>query len=110
VAYHNYQLLRAWNGPAPTNDFGLDALFVISDISPPAPSASKTVLATPSLTADPPGSLLLQWVRGDHVFQLEKATDPAGPYLPLGPILTDATFTDAGGQTNAQGFYRVHQW
>jgi hypothetical protein len=111
VVYHNNELLSAWNGADATNDFGLDALFVVSDVTPPAPSAGQTRLAPPLLIKNPPASLSLQWGRGGRVFQVEKGVNPAGPYLAISPIMTDGSFLEDGGQTNTvQGFYRIHQW
>jgi hypothetical protein len=111
VVFHNNQLLSPWNGPESTNDFGLDALFVVSDVILLPPSAGQTRLASPLLINVPPASLLLQWTRGGRVFQLEKATDAAGPYQSITPIITEGSFLEPSGQTNtAQAFYRVHKW
>jgi hypothetical protein len=45
------------------------------------------------------------------VFQLEKATNVLGPWLPLGPVLTEPPVVDLGALTNSpQGFYRLRQW
>jgi hypothetical protein len=48
---------------------------------------------------------------GSRVFQLERATNATGPYIPISLITTDTLLLDAGALTNqAQAFYRLHQW
>ena len=45
------------------------------------------------------------------MFQIEKATNVLGPWLPLSPILVEPPFTDPGTLSNFhQGFYRLRQW
>ena len=111
VVYRNRQLLSSWNGPSDTNNFGLDALYVVSDVTPPASTAGKTRLATPQITTTSPTLAVLSWTRGGRVFQLEKAADPGGPYEALSPIFTDGSYADEAGPTNIlKSFYRVRQW
>ena len=111
VVYSNTNLLSALQPAENAADFGLDALFIVTDVTPPTPAYSQTMLDQPQLTNQPAGSLALRWNRGGRVFQLEKAITAAGPYSPLGPLTTDATFIDdqtVSDQT--QGFYRLRQW
>ena len=108
VVYRNSELLAAFQPAGGVTDFGLDALFVVTDVAPAGPAVK---LGLPQLTNQPPASLTLQRSGGSRVFQLERAGNAAGLYVPVGPITTDAVFLDAGVLTNlTQGFYRLRQW
>jgi len=109
VVYRNADLLSPFRPAAGSTDLGLDALYVITDI--PGTGLAPSLLAAPQATNEPPASLALRWAGAGHVFQLERASNPAGPYFPASPIDTDAQFVDAGVLTNqVQAFYQVHQW
>ena len=63
------------------------------------------------LPGDPGGDVVLDWEGNGGAFQLERATNAAGPYEPLTPEATKAPFTDAGVLTNqVQCFYRLRQF
>jgi hypothetical protein len=105
VVYRNLDLLEAFAPVEEPADFGLDALFVVSDASPPA--AAPRLLPERLQVAQ--GAVLLNWAAQGRVFQVEKAADVLGPWLPASPITPDLQFTDAlTGQ--AQAFYRIRQW
>src|SRR5207247_162504 len=88
--FGNLELVSAF-APLETNaDFGLDALFVVTDFAPPAPPPRLLGMALERNT----GSLTMQWTGPGRVFQLERAASAAGPYLPCSPILPDSAFTD----------------
>ena len=111
VVYRNVELISAFQPPAGVTNVGLDALYVISDVPPQGKGLGPSQLAVPQPTNQPPASLMFDWSAAGHVFQLEKATNPAGPYLPASRIDTDGPFLDPGVLTNqAQAFYRLHQW
>jgi hypothetical protein len=108
VVYRNSELLAAFQPGAGVADFGLDALFVVTDVVPTGPATQLGVL---QLTNQPPASLTVQRSGGSRAFQLERASSAAGPYVPVSPITTDTLFLDAGVLTNQpQSFYRLHQW
>jgi hypothetical protein len=108
VVYRNLDLLGAFAPLEDLADFGLDALFVITDVTP-APATPLSLL-----------NLDLQWPAGDvilrcegkgRVYQLERADKVEGHYESVGPIKTESVFTDSGALTNKPtGFYRVQQW
>jgi hypothetical protein len=57
------------------------------------------------------GDVLLKWEGYGGEFQLERATDLAGPYTALTPFTTKSAFTDVGVLTNyPQLFYRLRQF
>ena len=111
VVYHNSELVSAFAPAAGGANLGLDALYVITDVPSLGTGLGPANLALPQPTNQPPASLAFDWSAAGHVFQLEKATNPAGPYLPASRIDTDGPFLDPGVLTNqAQAFYRLHQW
>jgi hypothetical protein len=111
VVYRNAELLSAFAPTGGGTNLGLDAVYVITDIPPAGKGLGPANLALPQPTNQPPASLAFEWSAGGHVVQLEKATSPAGPYLPASRIDTDGPFLDPGVRTNqAQAFYRLHEW
>lgn len=57
------------------------------------------------------GDVRLEWDDYGAKFQLERATNAGGPYLPLKPQPTESPFTDVGVVTNhSQMFYRLRQF
>jgi hypothetical protein len=108
VVFRNADLLSPFGAPASTNGYGLDALYVVSDV---ATLAGPAQLALPLLTNSPPASLALQWTGAGRVFQLERAASAPGPYSPASFIDTAGPFIDPGVLTNQpQASYRLHQW
>jgi hypothetical protein len=55
------------------------------------------------------GSLGVRWAGQGRVFQLERAANLTGPYLPFSPIVPDSNFNDPLS-SQPQFFYRVRQW
>ena len=108
--YENLELLSAFQPLELSPDFGLDALFIVSDADVPAATTASTAMLRlePTTAAT---SLSFDWSAGGRVFQIEKATNVLGPYLPMGPVTPDLQFTDSGALTNqSQAFYRIRQW
>jgi len=84
----------------------LDALYVITDATLPAPHPLLNIQAANSTS-----SAGLTWQGQGRVFQVERADDVTGPYSPLGPFLPDLSFDDPGARPNrAQSYYRLRQW
>ena len=106
IVLRNLELLNAF---APTNapsDVGLDALYVVTDATPPASAPRLEIQVNTSA-----GSAGLAWQGRGRVFQVERAADVTGPYRPLSPILPGLTFDDPGTFSNrAQFYYRLRQW
>jgi hypothetical protein len=101
----NEQLVAAFAPADPSLDYGLDALFVITDTQPPAPPPRIVKLRHSA------GSVGVEWDGDGEVFQLERAPGISGPWSPCSPIVSDLTF-DAPGVLSAgpSGFFRVRQW
>jgi hypothetical protein len=107
VAFRNPDLLQQFAPKDQTADYGLDALYVVTDLSVAAPPRITHVSATPGA-----GEVRLQWEGPGHVFQLERAGIVTGPYDPASPIQPDTDFIDRALNQTAPpyGFYRVRQW
>jgi hypothetical protein len=103
--FKNEDLLAAFAPADPSIDYGLDALYVVTDTLPPRPPP-RIVRQTPGT-----GSMLLQWDGEGDVFQLEQATDLWGPWMPCSPIVPDLSY-EAGCDLTAgpSAYFRVRQW
>lgn len=103
----NQQLLAGFAPADPAADYGLDALFVVTDLKPPMPPPRFVIWHRDGTS----GMSHLEWDGEGSVFQLERATDILGPWEPCSPILPDLSFDDLfdGTQGNA-AFYRLRQW
>ncbi|HWB02167.1 MAG TPA: hypothetical protein VG796_04020 [Verrucomicrobiales bacterium] len=103
IVFRNAELTAAFAPVQATPDFGLDALFVITDITPPPP------LPQLSLTKKSGASgVTLNWQGGGRVFQVERSTDLAEPFQPLSPVIPDSSWNDPADL--ARAFYRLRQW
>ncbi len=107
VVYHNLDLLAPFAPLEDLSNFGLDALFVVTDVTPPPPADHAT-----AITPDPAtGNLTLQFAGLGRVWQLERASTLPGPWTPVSPITTDLPLPDAGALTNLpHAFYRLREW
>jgi hypothetical protein len=110
IVFRNLDLLKAFAPLENVADFGLDALFIVTDATPPPPPAPAlriTSVGTNTSTA----SIGLTWQGRGRVFQVQRADSLTGPLRPLSPILTDFFFTDFGTLTNyPQTYYLLQQW
>jgi len=107
VVFHNLELLNAFAPIEDLADFGLDALFVVTDATPSSP-APRLVSVQPSAST---GSVQLAWEGQGRVFQVESADVVSGPFLPISPILPELSFADLWTLTNrSQAYYRLRQW
>jgi hypothetical protein len=107
VVFRNLELLGAFAPIEDLADFGLDALFIVTDALPPAaPPLVTKILLQPSS-----GNVRLEWDGQGRVFQLERAASVPGSFLPASPIQPDLSFDDLGALKNqSNAFYRVRQW
>jgi hypothetical protein len=107
IVVRNLELTSAFAPVEDLADFGLDALYIVTDATPPAPAPRIVSIEN----AAPSGDVTLQWDGLGRAFQLEKAGDVAGPFLPASPIIPDSNWIDSGdAQTNSKAFYRLRQW
>jgi hypothetical protein len=107
VVYHNLQLVGPFQPLEDLADFGLDALFVVTDVTPP-PAAPKCVEA-----GIPPGTSdwRIRFEGSGRVGQLERSSDLLGPWTTVGGVTPAQEFTDPGVVTNqTRAFYRLRSW
>lgn len=110
LLYRNRELVAAFQPLEEMVDFGLDALFIVSDAVTAAPGTPALRCAVSSV-APATGDVTLRWEGAGRLYQVEKATKVLGPWLPLSPVLLEPPAVDLGALTNApQAFYRVRQW
>jgi hypothetical protein len=106
VVLRQDELLGAFNPVQDSPAFGLDALYVITDGTSPAPPPRLSIQANPDAH-----SAELTWQGQGRVFQVEHASIVTGPFQPLSPIVPDLSYDDSGALTNgAQSYYRLRQW
>jgi len=107
VVYRNLELVQAFAPIEDVSNFGLDALFVITDATPKPPPGKFTALSLESATA----SVDLSWEAQGRVFQIERAPQVGSSWLPVSPIIPDRSFSDPGVVSQqSQGYYRLEQW
>jgi len=103
--FSNRQLVAAFAPADPAQDYGLDALFVVTDMRSPALAPRIVNVRRAG------GAIHVDWDGDGDVFQLEHTSSLSGPWLPCSPILPDLFFDDANDlTTGAAGFYRLRQW
>jgi hypothetical protein len=106
VVFRNRELLGAFAPAQSQSDYGLDALYVVTDATPSAPAARLAI--QPRLATRSAG---LTWQSEGRVFQVERADDVTGPFQVLSTFIPDLFFDDLGALTNrAQSYYRLRQW
>jgi hypothetical protein len=105
VVFRNLTLMEVFKPKEYLADFGLDALFVVSDLSRSATPGRLSGWQRQG------GDLTLHWSGPGRVFSLERAGQLHGPYQPAGVLTPDSSFTDSGALTNGpQAYYRLQQW
>jgi hypothetical protein len=106
IVFRNLELLQTFAPLEDVAEFGLDALFIVTDATPP-PEAPRLQISAQPFT----GSIRLTWAGAGRVFQVERSADPATPFGPVSPILPGLTFEDSGVMnTRSRAFYRLRQW
>src|SRR5204862_831762 len=107
VVFLNLELTSAFAPVEGLSDFGLDALYIVTDAIPPVPPPRIRSIKR----ASPSGDISFGWDAFGRVFQVEKASDVPGPFLPASVIIPDLSWIDSSAtQSNSGAFYRVRQW
>jgi hypothetical protein len=105
IVFRNRSLLAAFAPSDPNQDYGLDALFVVTDTLSLKPSP-RIVKQTSS-----GNRIHLEWDGEGVVFQVENAPSPVGPWLPYTEILPDlSSDTEADPNASSAQFFRLRQW
>ncbi|MHB8520109.1 MAG: hypothetical protein ACYDH9_05070 [Limisphaerales bacterium] len=107
IVYRNLELVSAFAPLEDVSNFGLDALFIVTDTTAPALPPRLPGFAFSAST----GNASLNWTAKGRVFQVEKAGDVSGVFAPVSPVIPDSIWIDAGNSAaNAKAFYRLRQW
>ena len=103
--FSNAALVAAFAPADPSPDFGLDALFVVTDMQPLKPPPRIVRLNWNG------GWLHLEWEGEGDVFQVEFAPSFGGPWTPCSEVVPDLSCdSPCSATTGASGFYRLRQW
>lgn len=106
IVYRNRELVEAFAPADVAAGLGLDALYLVTDVMPPAPAPRLAISADPSVA-----SVSLSWEGAGRVFQIERAGTVADSFEPVTSLFPGSVFVDAGALTNrAPVFYRLLQW
>jgi len=105
VVFRNLELVGAFAPLEDLGDFGLDSLFMVTDEAPSVPGSRFTHIRRPAGTT----RVELEWEGEGRVFQVQRARDITGPYLPVSEIGPDLFFRDTNAVTS-ETFYRLQQW
>ncbi len=105
VVIRNLDLVQPFSPLEDLADFGLDGLWLVTDLV--VASEKGPTLELPAFDAD--GELELNWDGPGRVFQVERASDPVGPYSPASPILPALQWRHRVESAAGQDFYRLRQ-
>ncbi len=107
VVFRNLELVGPFSPLEDLADFGLDTLFVITDVVAPPLPPRITRLERDRLT----GLAHLQWEGSGRVWQVLGARNVSDAFVPWSPIVPELSYDDAGAATNqSQRFYQLRQW
>jgi hypothetical protein len=107
IVYRNLELVNPFMPQEDLADFGLDGLFVVTDLSAPGAKPAKLVLAPDAATGD----VTLTWEGGARVCQVERTYALGTPFAPISPLVTGNRWADLGVLgTHPRAFYRLRQW
>jgi hypothetical protein len=106
IVYRNLDLVAPFSPLEDLANFGLDALFVITDTTAPPPSPRFTRFGLDRNT----GAFQLEWNNPGRLAQLQRATDALGPWLPILPIGDATNYSRTLPAAPAQSFYRIQTW
>jgi hypothetical protein len=103
--FSNAVLLAAFAPADPSLDYGLDALFIVSDTQPPKPPPRIVRNSAAG------GWSHLDWDGAGSVFQVETAPSPRGPWTPASEVTPDlSSDCPYGASAGGSGFCRLRQW
>jgi hypothetical protein len=103
--FSNQDLVSRFMPTNPAADYGLDALFIVTDTQPPARSPQ---FLTETLSGD---LIHLEWDGPGAVFQLQSASSLLGPWTAISDIIPDQSFDASWDPTpGATAYFRLQQW
>src|SRR6185436_16915568 len=106
VVYRNLELVGTFAPMEDLADFGLDALFIVSDVTSNAAPPNITGINRKAST----GTTDLQWTGSGRVWQVLGSPQLPGNFSARSPIIPDTVFQDTSSVSNAVLFYILQQW
>lgn len=104
IVFRNLELMSAFTPIEDLDDFGLDGLFIVTDLAAQAAPPRFT-----GITRLLPEFVSLRWEGQGRVFQVQGAEQVTGPYLPISSLGPDSIFDDSTASASGR-FYRLRQW
>jgi hypothetical protein len=106
VVFRNLELVSAFAPVEDLSDFGLDALFIVTDLTSGAAAPTFTnIVANPKT-----GTVDLEWSGPGRVWQVLGSTNVPGNFAPRSSIIPDMMFQDTFSLSNNAVFYLLQQW
>jgi hypothetical protein len=106
VVFRNLELLQQFHPLEEKTNFGLDGLYIVTDVSANAPGPAMD----PPLIDHIGNSATLHWGSPGRVVQVEKTTDLRFPFAVASPIVPGNNWVDAALESDSGAFYRLRQW
>jgi hypothetical protein len=106
VVFRNLELVGAFAPLEDLSDFGLDALFIVTDVTPSASAPRFISIVTDAKK----GTVDLEWMGGGRVWQVLGSTNLPANFTPRSPIIPDTFFQDSLSESNRALFYLLQQW
>lgn len=105
IVYRNLELVSVFQPLEDLADFGLDGVFVVTDITPLPPETKITGIIPASAT----NALSLRWTGDAKVFQVESTPGIPDAFLPVSPCLIDLEWADPSAP-KPESYYRLRSW
>ncbi len=102
IVFKNRDLVRLYEPSPVETDYGLDALYVITDLANTAPPLRITQIQISN------GQVILTWENSGGSYQVERADEVSGPYTAVSPVIAANTWSD--GTLKAMAFYRLKRF
>ncbi|MBM3881914.1 MAG: hypothetical protein FJ387_19680 [Verrucomicrobia bacterium] len=106
VVSRNLDLVSAFQPLEDLANFGLDGLFVVTDLAvPPKPARFNPIVLEGT------AGVRLEWEGQGRVYRVERTLDLSLPFEAVSPILPQSFWADPGPSVGTpRAFYRLRQW
>lgn len=104
VVFRNLELVAPFQPLEDLADFGLDALFIVTDAAANTSAPSFTRIQTLAN-----GAIGLEWKGNGRAWELWHSAEVLGPWLPVSPVIPDPHF-ETPPAVSSPRFYRLIQW
>lgn len=106
LAFKNLELLERFAPIEDASSFGLDGLYIVSDVAPANVKGARISISQSAF-----GGPVLRWTGQARVFQVERTFSLLQEFEPFTPLLPDLESSDTNAVAGrAETFYRLRQW